>query len=156
MRLRKTKGNELEFKKKLEKDIHAFSFRRFIDYVIKYCQDEKDSSGSEEDVGDEGSMFSEENDGSLNDYNQDDLSSEHQPAAARNTTNTSTSLLTKLKQESFLKDTMNIVETKEPTEAHELQTAKNDIANELDSLFNSKKAKSYSNLKKWKRNGNGG
>ena len=53
MRLRKTKGNELEFRKKLEKDIHKFSFRRFIEYVIKYCQDEKDSSDSEEEDNDE-------------------------------------------------------------------------------------------------------
>jgi hypothetical protein len=30
MRLRKSEGNELEFKKKLEKDIHGFSFVKFI------------------------------------------------------------------------------------------------------------------------------
>ena len=34
MRLRKSKNNELEFKKKKEKDIHGFSFKKFINYII--------------------------------------------------------------------------------------------------------------------------
>jgi len=35
MRLRKSKDNELEFKKKCEKEIHDFKFKRFIEFVIK-------------------------------------------------------------------------------------------------------------------------
>jgi hypothetical protein len=35
MRLRKSKDNQLEFRKKLEKDIHNFSFEKFIIFVIK-------------------------------------------------------------------------------------------------------------------------
>lgn len=35
MRLRKSKDNQLEFRKKLDKDIHAFKFKRFIEFVIK-------------------------------------------------------------------------------------------------------------------------
>jgi hypothetical protein len=34
MRLRKSKDNQLEFRKKLDKDIHSFSFKRFINFVI--------------------------------------------------------------------------------------------------------------------------
>ena len=34
MRLRKTKDNELEFKKKKDKEIHDFSFKKFINYII--------------------------------------------------------------------------------------------------------------------------
>jgi len=34
MRLRKSKDNQLEFRKKSEKEIHDFNFKRFINFVI--------------------------------------------------------------------------------------------------------------------------
>ena len=48
MRLRKSKNNELEFKKKKEKDIHGFSFKKFINYIIDEVQasDDGDESSS--------------------------------------------------------------------------------------------------------------
>lgn len=57
MRLRKSADNELEFRKKLEKDIHGFSFRKFIEFIIKELHDEKSESSnsqisSEEDKND--------------------------------------------------------------------------------------------------------
>ena len=51
MRLRKSKDNELEFRKKREKDIHGFSFKKFIEYIIKEIGEEQ-SSSSNSDVSD--------------------------------------------------------------------------------------------------------
>ena len=61
MRLRKSAGNELEFKKKLEKEIHHFSFRRFIDFVIEQSQkDKEDDNLSNESIDSESDENSEE------------------------------------------------------------------------------------------------
>ena len=96
MRLRKSKGNELEFRKKVEKDIHKFSFARFIDYVIKYVQEEKDSSSENEEDDDEisdlGSAMSDEDVV----QNADNISISENEDEVENTTN-KTSLIDKMK-----------------------------------------------------------
>ena len=46
MRLRKSENNELEFKKKREKDIHAFSFGKFIQFVIDDIRGNNEDSSS--------------------------------------------------------------------------------------------------------------
>lgn len=46
MRLRKHKDNELEFRKKREKEIHEFSFKKFIEYIIKEVEEEQSSSSN--------------------------------------------------------------------------------------------------------------
>lgn len=53
MRLRKSKDNELEFRKKKDKDIHNFSFKKFIDYIIKEISEDDSSSSSNSGVSDE-------------------------------------------------------------------------------------------------------
>ena len=50
MRLRKSKDNQLEFRKKLEKDIHNFNFEKFILFVIKQVKTEKEDSGEDNDL----------------------------------------------------------------------------------------------------------
>ena len=46
LRLRKSADNGLEFRKKLEKDIHGFSFKKFILFIIKELDDEKSESSN--------------------------------------------------------------------------------------------------------------
>lgn len=46
LRLRKSADNELEFRKKLEKDIHGFSFKRFIEFVIKELDEDRSESSN--------------------------------------------------------------------------------------------------------------
>ena len=50
MRLRKSKTNQLEFRKKLEKDIHNFNFEKFINFVMKQVKTDKESSGEDNDL----------------------------------------------------------------------------------------------------------
>lgn len=52
MRLRKNKDNQLEFKKKIEKDIHSFNFQKFIKFVIADCLENQDSSSEDESEND--------------------------------------------------------------------------------------------------------
>ena len=68
MRLRKSKDNELYFCKKIGKDIHGFSFRKFMEYMIKEVEAENDDSEEgEDDIDDDlGQEVSE------NDYVSDD------------------------------------------------------------------------------------
>ena len=67
MRLRKSKDNGLEFRKKLEKDIHGFNFKKFIIFIMKELDDDKSGSDnsqitseeendSDEEISDDGSM----------------------------------------------------------------------------------------------------
>ena len=49
MRLRKGKDNELEFSKKMDKEIHAFSFKKFIQYMIAEVKKEIDQEVFSED-----------------------------------------------------------------------------------------------------------
>ena len=59
MRLRKSKDNQLEFRKKLEKDIHNFSFEKFIQFVFK--QVIENESSSENDITSEELVSDNEN-----------------------------------------------------------------------------------------------
>lgn len=127
MRLRKQVGNELEFKKKLEKDIHHFSFRKFIDFVIETVQNEhSDDEYGEEDLEPESEAEEENSEMSEDEVKVDKLQ--------------------KLKASNFLNDTLNITKTNQ----EENDKVTDDIANELEAMFASKKG--HSNLKDWKRN----
>lgn len=63
MRLRKSADNELEFRKKLEKDIHGFSFKKFILFIISELDEDKSQSSNSqisESEGDEAGSEDEE------------------------------------------------------------------------------------------------
>lgn len=49
MRMRTSKTNQLEFTKKTEKDIHKFSFVRFINYAIEFAQSQQEEEAEEEE-----------------------------------------------------------------------------------------------------------
>lgn len=124
MRLRKSKDNSLEFKKKMEKDIHAFKFKKFIEYFIEHLDEPEESSSvhdtdEEQESGDESS-------------NEEEVEKEDK--------------LFKMQSSSFLADTLNLIQAPKKEEG-----VSSSIANEFESMFATSKG-GHSNLKKWKRN----
>ena len=58
MRLRKSIDNELSFSKKIGKDIHEFSFEKFIKHVIQDVENDREDEMRDADEDGEDEMVS--------------------------------------------------------------------------------------------------
>ena len=78
MRLRKSKDNQLEFRKKCEKEIHDFNFKRFISFVISQVKIQADEEVSDNDISDAEGFVSDQVDDDISEISQSESDEQRQ------------------------------------------------------------------------------
>ena len=168
MRLRKSKDNELEFRKKKEKDIHNFSFKKFIEYIIdEVGADSSSSSNSGVSQSDNNEMDEHEDE----DFDAGEIATTLETIAQNTKTGAQgqrrSGMIVNQQNiqnavvaqkivdmdlgKNFMEETMKINKNEESSDSQD--EAKNMIADELEAMFsgNAAKSGSHKNLKTWKR-----